>query len=82
MKNKGGLFSKVLIGIIFAQITIFTIACLIIFIKTGGNEPSTLITCFFAWFGIEGGALAWIKTSKTKNQKKEIEDNDKPDDYI
>lgn len=43
----------------------FVVVILYLFKQTG-DEPSTLITCVFAFCSVEGGALALIKTIKTK----------------
>lgn len=53
----------------FIYLIIFTFASLFITYKTG-NEPTTLITCVFAFCGVEGGLSAWIKTTKVKKKDK------------
>jgi hypothetical protein len=55
---------------IFIFLAFYVIANIIIFAITG-IEPSTLTTCVFAFCGVEGGALAWIKTTETKKKKGE-----------
>lgn len=63
---KKGRFSKAIIISILLFLFVFVLAVLYLFMRTG-NEPSTLISCVFAFCSIEGGALALIKTIKTKN---------------
>lgn len=64
---KKGLFMKATITVMFIGLILFTIKVLHIF-ETVGSEPSTLITSVFAFCGIEGGALAWIRVVKTKSK--------------
>lgn len=79
---KGKYIKKILAGM-FIYLILFTIACLYITYKTGG-EPKTLIMSVFAFCGIEGGLSAWIKTTKEKkngnenkgSKKSKDEDND------
>ena len=59
-------FSKTLVTVAFALIIIFTVAVLYIFWQTG-NEPSALITAFFAAILGEFGFLAWIRNTKTRS---------------
>lgn len=66
MDNKKGRFSKTLLVCMFIFLFTFVVAILYLF-KSTGNEPSTLISCVFAFCSVEGGALAWIKTMKSKN---------------
>ncbi len=63
-------FSKKLLIAMFLFLLLFIIAILVIFYKTN-SEPSTLISCVFGFCGIEGGALAWIKTIKEKRKDNE-----------
>lgn len=58
-------FSKRVVTAMFALVILFTLAVLFIFYRTG-SEPSTLIACVFAFVGVEGGALAWIRVTKEK----------------
>lgn len=61
-------FSKKLLVCMFLFLLLFIIAmCVLFFIK--GNEPGTLISCVFAFCGLEGGVLGWIKTTESKNNK-------------
>ena len=59
-------FSKKVLVSIFIFLLLFVITMCILFYKTG-NEPATLISCVFAFCGIEGGVLGWIKISEVKN---------------
>lgn len=71
MKQKDGFLKKVIIAMgIF--LLCFTIAVFVVFCITGGNEPSTLITCVFTACLGEGTICGWIK--KRKNEE-ESEDN-------
>lgn len=54
----------------FSCILTFTVAVIIIFCITG-NEPSTLVTCFFACMGGELLSLALIKRLKLRQEKEE-----------
>lgn len=79
-KNKGRFMKGTLISI-FLFLIIYVIANLFVFYHTS-TEPSTLTTCVFAFCGLEGGLLGWIKTSKlgantvsTRQSKREEEDN-------
>ncbi len=63
-------FSKKLLVCMFLFLLLFVIAMCILFYKTG-NEPGTLISCVFAFCGLEGGVLGWIKTNESKNNSKE-----------
>ena len=65
-------FSKKIVISIFVILTLFTIANIIIFVVTG-SEPETLIDKVFDFFAVEGGALAFIKMCKTKNEAKKTE---------
>lgn len=62
---KKGRFSKYIIISMFGFLFVFVSVVLYLFMKTG-NEPSTLVSCVFAFCSVEGGALALIKTIKTK----------------
>ncbi len=66
-------FSKKLIVYMFLFLLLFIIAMCLLFYKTG-NEPATLISCVFAFCGLEGEVLVWIKTSKSKNSKEDLDD--------
>lgn len=59
-------------AVVFVLLTVltFTIVWTVGFFTTQG-EPATLITCFFAFMGVEGGCMAWIKNVKTKENVKE-----------
>lgn len=60
------------IAVVFVLVTVlaFTIVWTVGYFTTLG-EPETLITCFFAFMGVEGGCMAWIKNVKTKEATKE-----------
>lgn len=75
-------FSKKVITAMLLTLIVFTIAVLILF-RIVGEEPSTLITCVFAFCSAEGGFLATIKVVEAKqgNNKSEGDnENDRFDD--
>lgn len=76
--NKNTDFSKKILIAMLIFLFIFIQEILFITYKTG-VEPSVLITSVFAFCGIEGGLMAWIKTIKTKHTKKEKIKNEKLD---
>lgn len=61
-------------------IIIFTVVILVIFATTG-NEPTALVTCFFACMGGELLSLAMIKRLKLKQDKKDDENVDNIDSF-
>ena len=67
-QKKKGRFMKVTLILIFLFLLVYVGISLFLFYKTG-SEPSTLTTCVFAFCGLEGGLLGWIKTSKNKLNK-------------
>lgn len=66
-------FSKKLLVCMFLFLLLFVITICVLFYRIG-NEPGTLITCVFAFCGLEGGVLGWIKTSESKNSKEDFND--------
>lgn len=62
---KKGFFMKAILTIMLIFLLVFTSACLFITYKTG-YEPSALIASVFAFCSVEGGLMAWIRTSKNK----------------
>ena len=58
-------FSKVVVGLIIAANTVFTIAVLIIFVHVG-SEPMAIIAAWFAFTTGELWFLAGIKKQKIK----------------
>ena len=67
---KDDVLKKIIIALGIFLLT-FTIAILIVFIATGGAEPSTLIACVFAACLGECSICGLIKSSKVKNKKEE-----------
>ncbi len=61
-------FSKKIIILMFASMLIFTITMILTYWFCGG-VPDSLIDPFFAFFGLEGGALGVIKVSETITEK-------------
>lgn len=51
------------------SVLIFTIIMIIVFCVKD-SVPDELIIAFFAFWGVEGGAMAWIKNTDTKNLRK------------
>lgn len=62
-------FSKKCTALMLLSVLIFTIIMIIVFCAKDA-VPDELIIAFFAFWGIEGGAMAWIKNTDTKNQRK------------
>ena len=56
-------FSKKIIILMFATMILFTISMIVTYWFKGGI-PDALVEPFFAFFGIEGGALGVIKVSE------------------
>lgn len=73
-EKKKGRFMKITLVVIFLFLIVYVAISLFLFYKTGA-EPSTLTTCVFAFCSIEGGLLGWIKTSKSKSNKRSREDD-------
>lgn len=61
-------FSKKIIILMFATMISFTITMIVTYWVKGGI-PDALIEPFFAFFGIEGGALGVIKVSEVVADK-------------
>lgn len=57
-------FSKKIIITMFATVFVFVAVMIVTFWHVGA-VPDTLIEQFFAFFGVEGGALAIIKVGET-----------------
>lgn len=64
-------FSKKIIIIMFVTMILFTTTMIVTFWRFQ-SIPDALIEPFFAFFGIEGGALGIIKVSETIADKIEI----------
>lgn len=73
-QKKMGTMDKILI-IVAGLLFVFTVTMIIIFCRFG-FIPDTLCTCVYSVLGSECGAMAWIKTTKERNQirKWELED--------
>lgn len=69
-------FSKKIIILMFTTMLAFT-SLMIISYWVKGGVPDSLIEPFFAFFGIEGGALGIIKVSETFASKFEKKGNKK-----
>ena len=67
-------FSKKVIILMFATMILFTVTMIVTFWKYQA-VPDSLIEPFFAFFGIEGGALGIIKVAETVADKFELKKN-------
>jgi hypothetical protein len=65
-------FSKKIVALIIAANSLFTAVILYIFLRTG-SEPSTLIISWFAFTTGELGALAGLRHSENKNYPRDAE---------
>ena len=63
-------YSKYIVTFIIIMNVMFTIAILYVFNHTG-NEPSTLISAFFAFTTVELWSLAGIKKKKIEKEYEE-----------
>lgn len=64
-------FSKKIVILMFATMILFTVTMIVTYWVKGG-VPDALIEPFFAFFGIEGGALGTIKVAETFADKIEL----------
>ncbi|MBR6619404.1 MAG: hypothetical protein IKK85_03580 [Clostridia bacterium] len=69
-------FSKKCVIAMFLSIYIFTMLMVVTFLIKGA-VPDELIIGYFAFWGAEGGALAFIKNYETKNKKTESKEKKK-----
>lgn len=69
-KNRKKKYSKYIVAFIIIMNVVFTIAILYVFNHTG-NEPSTLISAFFAFTTVELWSLAGIKKKKIEKENEE-----------
>ncbi len=65
--SKKGRFSKIIVALVIILNILFTAAILYIFFKIG-NEPVTLIGC---WFGFTTGELWMLSSIKKSKVRKE-----------
>lgn len=72
MKRKG-LFSKIAVVLILAQVFIYTWVHLILSYIVGVEIAPTVSCAFYGFCGAEAGLLAWIKNIKSKNESEEVE---------
>lgn len=68
-----GMFGKIAVVLIIAQVFAYTWAHLILSYMVGIEIAPTVSCAFYAFCGAEAGLLAWIKNTKTK---KEIEEKE------
>ncbi|MBQ3603958.1 MAG: hypothetical protein IJA02_08970 [Clostridia bacterium] len=69
-------FSKKCVIAMFLSIHIFTMLMVVAFFVKG-DVPEALIVPFFAFWGAEGTAMAWIKNCKTKKKNSESKEKKK-----
>ena len=84
-KKKGkGLYSKILVAFVVAQVLIYTYVNMYLSYKVSIEISPTLTTCFFAFFGLEAGILGMIKNTKTKSGDNNDRhyDNNSDRDYV
>lgn len=62
-------FSEAVVRLMLFAVLLFTLIMIIIFCVKD-SVPDQLIICYFGFWGVEGGALAWIKNVKTKTVRK------------
>jgi len=75
MRKRKGYYSKFIVAVVIMLNVFFTAAVLYAFLKTG-NEPSTLITAWFAFTTGELFMLSSIKKVKEKKKGKGDHDED------
>ncbi len=68
---KKGLFSKLIVSFVIVANVLFTVAVLLVFLKTS-TEPAALIGSWFAFTTVELWSLAKIKI----NDRRKDEQND------
>lgn len=64
-KTNSNRFSKKVVPAILVAVAAFTVAMIVVYIRTGG-VPDTLVASFFAFAGGEAGALGLIRYGKAK----------------
>lgn len=69
-EKKKGRFSKAIVATVIILNILFTVAILYVFSQTG-NEPATLIGCWFAFTTGELWMLSSIKKKKIKEDNNE-----------
>ena len=60
-------FTRLSVIFVFVQVTVFT-AVVLFYSWFEKQVPGELIVSFFAWFGLEGGALALLKIDERKQK--------------
>lgn len=65
MTKKKNFFSKLIVSCVISLNVIFTVAVLIIFLKTSA-EPSSLVVAWFSFTTVELWSLAGIKKAKER----------------
>lgn len=66
-KKKTSVFSKVIVSVVIGLNVLFTVAVLIIFLRTS-CEPTGLIAAWFSFTTVELWSLAGIKKAKEKKE--------------
>lgn len=70
-------FSKKIVALVILLNTVFTGAVLYLFLRTG-NEPTTLIGCWFGFTTVELWTLAGITKEKLKGGTNDADNRDQP----
>lgn len=70
-------FSKKIAALVILLNTVFTGAVLYLFLRTG-NEPTTLIGCWFGFTTVELWTLAGITKEKLKGGTNDADNRDQP----
>ena len=58
-------YRKVVTSLLLLSVAAFTIAMIVLYVRTGG-VPDTLVTAFYAFAGGEAGFLGLVKNSDNK----------------
>ena len=74
-----GIFSKIAVVAIIAQVFAYTWAHLILSYMVGVEIAPAVSCAFYGFCGAEAGLLAWIKNTKTKNTESEETENERTD---
>ena len=67
-QKKSSIFSKIIVSAVISLNVVFTIAVLVIFLKTS-TEPSGLIVAWFSFTTVELWSLAGIKKIEKKREE-------------
>ena len=68
VSKKQGRFSKRIVALVILLNVVFAVAVVYVYLRTNGNEPTTLIV---SWFEFTTGELWMLSSIKKKEVKKE-----------